>query len=424
MTELIYKTKGNSEPGRKPRVYFSCHPDDFAYTFEAVCGDIHNTHDCIIFYKKDMADDLPEETRETDLGRMNLFVFPVTFRLLREEDSAVVRDLEFAVKEHKPILPVVFEHSMDSIMRELYSKKFGERQYLSRFSTDDTKISYNIKLRKVLESILISDETAERIRKAFDAYIFLSYRKMDRKYANELMRLMHSDPLCRDIAIWFDEFLTPGENFETSIDNALKKSRMVALLVTPSLLKNNKDDSANYVQAVEYPNAREMGKPILPAEKVSTDRTALAENFEGLPEVIDANDEILFHDEFLKAVSDIAKHEKTDDPMHNYLIGLAYLDGIDVEINSEYGMELVTKAANAELPEAMEKLSQIYLDIRYGNMDFCKSSYWGKKYYNYQLEHRGKDHPDTLNALKKLADILILDAFYSMGIETNGDIDE
>ena len=48
--------------------------------------------------------------------------------------------------------------------------------------------------------------SAEGTRHAFDAYIFLSYRKKDRRYANELMRLIHNNPECRDIAIWFDEF--------------------------------------------------------------------------------------------------------------------------------------------------------------------------------------------------------------------------
>ena len=65
---------------------------------------------------------------------------------------------------------------------------------------------------------------AKRVRAAFDAYIFLSYRKKDRKYANELMRLIHSNPECRDIAIWFDEFLTPGESFKENIEKILDRS--------------------------------------------------------------------------------------------------------------------------------------------------------------------------------------------------------
>ena len=110
---------------------------------------------------------------------------------------------------------------------EFYSKpdKFGELQYLDPYAHDATAISYEEKLKKFLESVLISNEMAERIRKAFDAYIFLSYRKKDRKYANQLMRLIHSNPECRDIAIWFDEFLTPGESFKDSIDKILGRGK-------------------------------------------------------------------------------------------------------------------------------------------------------------------------------------------------------
>lgn len=68
-------------------------------------------------------------------------------------------------------------------------------------SHDTTEISYEEKLKKFLESVLISDEMAKRVRGAFDAYIFLSYRKKDRRYANELMRIIHAKPEYRDIAI-------------------------------------------------------------------------------------------------------------------------------------------------------------------------------------------------------------------------------
>jgi hypothetical protein len=36
---LSYKTRGNSSPQGKPKVYFACHPDDFSL-FEAISDDI------------------------------------------------------------------------------------------------------------------------------------------------------------------------------------------------------------------------------------------------------------------------------------------------------------------------------------------------------------------------------------------------
>ena len=76
----------------------------------------------------------------------------------------------------------------------------------------------------------------------------------------ELMRLIHKDDFCRDVAIWYDEFLTPGESFNDVIADAMKKSDLFALTVTPDLVNEK-----NYVMTEEYPKARENGKKVLPA---------------------------------------------------------------------------------------------------------------------------------------------------------------
>ena len=52
MTQPLCKTKVGNDPGDKPKVYFSCHPDDFERTFDTVCEDIFKTHDCAIYYKQ------------------------------------------------------------------------------------------------------------------------------------------------------------------------------------------------------------------------------------------------------------------------------------------------------------------------------------------------------------------------------------
>ena len=42
----------------------------------------------------------------------------------------------------------------------------------------------------------IGEELVSLIRSAFDAYIFLSYRKIDRGHARNLMQLLHTIPFC------------------------------------------------------------------------------------------------------------------------------------------------------------------------------------------------------------------------------------
>ena len=256
MADMLCRTNANINPQGKPRVYFTCHPEDFETYFDKVCQDIFEAHSCAIYYTEDMTASISEEDLSTDLGSNNLFVIPVTRKLLTQPNRAMDHDFQYAKKENIPVLPIMMESGIDDIYMQ--PDKFGALQYLNPYSTDATEIAFKEKLRKYLESVLISDETAKRVRAAFDAYIFLSYRKKDRNYANKLMRLIHQNPLCRDIAIWFDEFLTPGESFRDNIDKILHDSKLFALLVTPNLLEET-DGKPNFVVAEEYPAAKASG---------------------------------------------------------------------------------------------------------------------------------------------------------------------
>ena len=418
-TGLLYKTKDGRAPGREQRVYFSCHKNDFEKTFSEVCKDIFKTHDsCTIYYKEDPAGELPILSQKIDLERMNLFVFPVTLDLVHGGNPAADSDLAYANAKNKPILPIMFETEPDSILK-WYSKPemFYMRQYLSKYTKSPAEIPYEEKLKKILDATLINDDTAERIRKAFDAYIFLSYRKKDRQYAKELMILIHSNPEFRNIAIWFDEFISPGEFFDQSIENALKKSELFTLLVTPSLLENDNEGKKNYVQRREYPTAQNEQKPILPIEKKMTDRKRLAEDYASLPAIVDGDDEQKVYAALTEAFRNITRKKNVDDRMHNYLIGLAYLNGIDVESNPEYGVELVTKAAEAELPEAMKKLFDMYLYGIHIALDYKKACEWAEKIYNYCKIHFGEENEDTLVWMNNLAFTCDIGGYYQKAIE-------
>lgn len=397
MATIKVEVKNQIDVGKKPRVYFTCHPEDFENHFKKICDDIFKTHDCAIYYTEDMMEAIPEAEKETDLGRNNLFVIPVTFKLLSTPNRAM-EDFRYAMEHHIPVLPIMMETGLDSLYA--LPKNFGELQYLNPYSTDTTEISYEEKLKKHLDSILISDETAKRVRAAFDAYIFLSYRKKDRVYANQLMKLIHASPECRDIAIWFDEFLTPGESFRESIDKILHDSKLFTLLVTPNLLEEP-NGKPNFVMGEEYPAAKKSGISILPAEMVETDKVALKEKFIDIPECVKPED-AFFYNQFIASISKIAT-EANNTPEHNFLIGLAYLDGIDVEVNREFALELITSAAEANLPEAMEKLYHMYDEGIGVQLDYRKAVIWAEKYADYMVETYGEEHSDTLTSLNNLA---------------------
>ena len=114
----------------------------------------------------------------------------------------------------------------DVIIPARYLNSFDAKELASHAMVD-----IDPDFAKLVDSMLAKDPGQrpadwKKVRAAFDAYIFLSYRKKDRRYANELMKLIHSHPQCRDIAIWYDEFLTPGENFRVNIEKILKTSKL------------------------------------------------------------------------------------------------------------------------------------------------------------------------------------------------------
>lgn len=364
---------------RIPKVYFSCHKDDFEPFFKEISAEILKDRKCAVFYDEDI-DGTRDENFYFDLSQMNLFVMPITTKLLTTPNRANDEELAFAIEHKIPVLPLMQESGLE----ELYSKKFGDLQFLDKNSKDTTAISYEEKLNKYLSSVLLNDEIIKRIRAEFDAYIFLSYRKKDRIHANRLMRLIHKNDFCRDIAIWYDEFLTPGENFNENIKKALDKSGLFVLAVTPSLLEPRIDENGNkfknYIEEHEYPMACNAQKPILPTELVATDKGVLAVKYANIPDCVNADDENTLCDALSAQLKDIAKPENDNNPEHSYLIGLAYLDGIDVEVDHEKARELIEYAANADNLDAIDKLIKMYSTGRGVERNYETAVKWRLKY--------------------------------------------
>ncbi len=351
---FLFRTRGDSDPYGKPKVYFTCHPDDFLPYFDEIAEDIFETQNCVICYKDPDLTYTENELRDLISGSFELMVIPVTSKLLNQSNSAMDVEFPIALEAHIPVLPLMQETGLD----QRFAERFGTLHYLNKNLRDSTAISYDEKLRTYLDKILVSDDGMDKIRDAFDAYIFLSYRKKDRREAQELMRLIHSSDVYRDVAIWYDEFLVPGESFSESIARMLIKSDMFLLAVSPNLV--NED---NYVRQVEYPAAKKQGKKILPAAIRSINSEEfqrLVKNFPGISECVDMRSAEELFAALKQLLGGIALREKLDNPIHNFFIGLAYLKGVDVEIDHDRAVKLITSAADSGLPEAMRKLSAMY----------------------------------------------------------------
>lgn len=395
------RTRGNADPTDKPRVYFTAHPDDLPLYLEKLCTDILAAHDCAIYYTEDMTEEFTEEEMKTDLGRMNLFAVPVTYRLLSEPCRAMRADIRFAKEENIPILPFL----MEEVPEALYSlpENFEDAQYLSPFSKDATALQYSEKLNKRLDAVFTDSSTLWRVRAAFDSYIFLSYRKADRAYANELMRLLHTHPDCWDVAVWYDEFLVPGESFRRNIDRAMEESKFVTLLVTPTLLKRHENGEPNFVMREEYPAAQRLGKSVFPVEMQATDPDLLAKEFPGIPDRADPADREVFFAALSHALTGVRDPENDSDPEHKYLIGMAYLYGIDMETDRERGIALIREAAEAGDSEAMAALYHIYENGVGVHYDYREALVWIKRLYALAEDELGENDPQTLDILYELA---------------------
>ena len=190
------------------------------------------------------------------IKEMNVIVFPVTDRLLSHPGDHAFHLIDTAISLSIPILPLlqteayhqaiemaeeeykkVCEEGAPDAKEEAYLRRtdtaknnletfiseyngfFHNRQFLEKASRDNTALPFYEKLRTFLNSFLVDERTEKQIKSAFDAHIFMSYRKRDRKDMLKLMQLIHQQKIFENTALWFDEFLTPGRNFDDKQHN-------------------------------------------------------------------------------------------------------------------------------------------------------------------------------------------------------------
>ncbi len=389
-------TKGNESPKGKAKVYITCHEGD-DWRIDKICKLLFEYHDCAIYFLNKTNEGCERLYEESFLGSMRLFIIIVSEKILNNPCRAMQKDFVFAKKTNIPILPIIVEFGLSSE----YSKpnNFGDMQYLRISDTDSTAIGYADKLKKYLDEILIDDDVERRIKNSFDSYIFLSYRKKDRQYANDLMKMLHNNYKYQDIAIWYDEFLTLGESYTENIKESISKCNLFVLLVTRHALEDV-DGKPNYVERIEYPLAKELNSSILAIMMENVDCIELLHHYPELPQWIDISCD---SDAYHQIEIELEKIEKPDDEEnleHKYLIGLAYLNGIDVEKDYIRALKLIREAAESGFVEAMIKLSDIYANNIGIETDWNEALKWIEKTIEAQtLEYSKKPNNEVGRAL-------------------------
>ncbi len=299
-----------------------------------------------------------------DVNSMNLIVFVIDNDFFFNDDL-----LKYTKITNIPILPIAIGNIDDF----LYQQVFRELHY---FKMDINNISNKdeISISLYLEALLLDKKTIKKIKDSFYESIFISYRKKDKEFAKKLIKKIRLNKDSYSIALWFDEYLMPGEDFNDEIKDEIEDSSLFCMVVSPNLI--NED---NYVQKIEYPLAKELNKKIFSVEFELVDKQKLSEKYQGvLDTLLDSNVNDIFNvikDCFSRALN------ATSSPIDYYYLGLAFLKGIYTEKNEEIGIEYLVKAGNGGVIDSYKELYKYYYFGQEDGFNVIKYKEYYEKYW-------------------------------------------
>ena len=345
MFEIGYETRGGFRPNPSQEFIYVLglkkDLEGFMREFAPLCLD---KFDSAILYNTAPSEHTRKEL-EDFFSEISLVVALISKDFLTTDNNERTSELAYALNKGIQILPVMIEDGLEAMFNEMVAPLHT----ISKFRKDDS--TYEEALYNGLLNSLLGAEVKEEIKEAFSGRVFLSYRKKDRGYAKKLIEIIRSNDDFLDFALWFDDYLVPGKNFDVAILNEIEKSDIFALTVTDNLF--NED---NYVIQHEYPEAKRLSKTVFPVDFNTSD--------EYKNQIPDAIESVRKRDITLKLGEIISKLTlKEQTPQHKYLIGLAYLSGIEVEKNTALALRLLEESASEKYLPAQKELVKIY---RYG----------------------------------------------------------
>lgn len=220
------------------------------------------------------------------------------------------------------------------------------------------------------------------------------------------MRTIHNIHSLRNVSIWYDEFISSGENWSGRIGEAIKNSDVFLLMITPSITETD-----NYVIREEYLAARKYNKKIVSAQKASSslhlvDKERLQHIFPELKIYVDGDNA----EELEKALFELGEYQE-DSAEQEFLIGMAFFNGIEVEKDNEKAISLILGAAKKNLPDAINKLADMYwngdgIAVNYENSILCRKQLVELYEHNLAETKSSDDVLEYINVLEKLTSCL------------------
>ena len=115
MKTLKYITKDNKSPNKRPKVYFCAHPEDVKNHLAEISADILTKQPGVAIWYDDgsFRKTCTQEERELTLSEMQMFVMPITKKLL-SSPNAGLKDFRFASEHKIPVLPLMQESGLET----------------------------------------------------------------------------------------------------------------------------------------------------------------------------------------------------------------------------------------------------------------------------------------------------------------------
>lgn len=319
---LKCRPSGNRKSKWKNKVFVSAIQEDYKKHLDQICDWFSDDSIDIYYYDEDEYD---VEVYSQLVSQMNAMVIVVTEKFLKNSCRTKALDICLARKYDIPIFPIYFDGAIQT-----FNEQIGNLELINTREGD-----FLYKIRKQLNQSLANEGLFRKIKNEFSARIFLSYRKSDAVVARSLLDAIHKDERFWDVSIWYDDYLTPGEDYDDEIESQISDCDAFLLAVTPNLLKES-----NYVQKYEYPCARRANKFIVAIASAQVDTQELNSKYPGLPDVI-AIDKVNSAIDILFEKLQGKQTSIGNDIKHKYYIALAYYWGIGVKKDTDYALKLL-----------------------------------------------------------------------------------
>ncbi|MBE7069331.1 MAG: TIR domain-containing protein [Ruminococcaceae bacterium] len=303
---------------------------------DEIALDMLKITDCRVFIH--MTDSGSAEEARSWAKEFKLIVFAVSDLFLESDNFARCVMYPAAMENKARILPVKtagagnIGNKFSRLCGNIHLLDKGD-DYLKRLQSyyDNNVDPYRI--------VGLSEEQKELMEHLFRFKAFVSYRKKDIVELHRLIEFIREIPELRDMALFYDDALVPGENYNERLAGEMSSSDITIFVVTPSLTEEN-----NYVIREEYPQAEREGKILIPVIMTGTDINEIRATFPAFGDLYDFSDKESLRDKFLEVAEKFGEPAGSS-PEYKHLLAMAYEKGLETEKNIVLSHQLFKEAA-------------------------------------------------------------------------------